>query len=275
MKTYQTPTPPRLRLRIPAGRIDVTTWDEPVTEVLVEPSSPGDSTAVEAAAAVRQEVRETADGVEILVESTGRRSFLGMRRGPDLWVTVRAPHGSRVDAETASADVTVVGRLGEARVETASGDVSIGDVSGAVSLKTVSGEIEAGTIAGENRFATVSGEIDIRSVEGESTVTSVSGDLHVGRARTSIRAKTVSGDLLLDAVNTGEVSLQSVSGDITVGVSAGSRLWMDVASLSGETRSDLDPLGGHEGEHDVELRITANSTSGDVRLFRATAVAQR
>jgi hypothetical protein len=49
---------------------------------------------------------------------------------------------------------------------------------------------------------------------------------------------------------------------------------MDVASLSGETRSELDPIGGHDGEHDVELRITANSTSGDVRLFRATEVAQ-
>jgi Putative adhesin len=273
MNTYETPTPPRLRLRIPAGRIEIATWDQPVTEVLVEPASPGDSAAAEAAAGVRQDVRETGDGQEIVVESTGRRGLLGIRRDPELRATIRAPHGSRLDAESASADVTVVGRLAEARIETASGDVSVGDVGGPASLKTVSGDIEAGAVAGEARSATVSGDVELRSVEGEATLTSVSGDLRVGWAGSSLRAKTVSGDVLLDAVTRGEVKLQSVSGDITVGVAAGARLWMDVASLSGETRSDLEPLGGHEGDREVELRISANSTSGDVRLFRAAGVA--
>ena len=36
-------------------------------------------------------------------------------------------------------------------------------------------------------------------------------------------------------------SVKSVSGDINVGVVAGTKVWLDVNSMSGDTSSDLDP----------------------------------
>jgi hypothetical protein len=42
---------------------------------------------------------------------------------------------------------------------------------------------------------------------------------------------------------------------------------MDVSSLSGETSSELDVAEGSARE--VELRVRANSTSGDIRLIRS------
>ena len=269
MTTHQTPQPPRLRLRLPSGRIEITAWDEPTTDVVVESLS-NDQAGIEAAEAVRQELRSGGDGPELVVETAGRRGGFGFRREPELRYTIRAPHGSSIDAGTASADVTAVGRFAEVKVETASGDVSIGEVSGSATIKTVSGDVDVASVGGALRCSTVSGDADLGPAGGEVTAGTVSGDVRVGAAASSVTAKSVSGDLLLDAVSRGEVKLQSVSGDITIGVARGARLWMDVSSLSGSTQSDLEPLEGEgDGDREIDLRITANSTSGDVRLFRA------
>lgn len=274
MSTHQTPQPPRLRLELPAGRIDITTWDEPTTEVSVEPMG-NDPASIEAAASVREELRETAGRQEVIVEAQGTRSFLSFRREPELRYTIRAPHGSEVHSKTASADLTALGRLGGVEAATVSGDVTLGDVEGIATLKTVSGDVEIARVTGALRCSTVSGDLDIGPVTGETTISGVSGNVRVAESGDSVGAKSVSGDLLLDAVSRGEVRLQSVSGDITVGVVPGARLWMDITTASGTTESELDPLESDVGGREVDLRITGKSTSGDVRLFRAKAAARQ
>jgi hypothetical protein len=272
MSTHQTPQPPRLRLELPAGRIDITTWDEPVTEVSVEPMS-DDPASIEAAASVREELRETGGRPELIVEAPGRRSLLSFRKEPELLCTVRAPHGTEVHCKTASADLSALGRLGGVDIATVSGSLTLGDVEGIATLKTVSADVEVARVTGTLRCSTVSGDLDIGPVSGETSVSGVSGDIRLAQSGDSVGAKTVSGDLLLDAVSRGEVRLQSVSGDITVGVAPGARLWMDVSTASGTTESELEPLESEGGGREVDLRITGKSTSGDVRLFRAKATA--
>lgn len=274
MSTHQTPQPPRLRLELPAGRIDVTTWDEPVTTVVVEPMN-DDQASVEAAAAVREELRETGDRQEVVVEAPGKRSFLSFRREPELRYTIQAPHGTEIVCKTASADVTALSRLGAVDIATVSGDLTLGDVGGTAEVKTVSGDVETGRVTESLRCSTVSGELEIGPVGGEATMKSVSGDVRIAETGGTVGAKTVSGDVLLDAVSRGEVRVQTVSGDITVGVTPGARLWMDVSTASGSTESELDPLENDGVNRDVDLRITGKSTSGDVRLFRAKATAAR
>ena len=73
----------------------------------------------------------------------------------------------------------------------------------------------------------------------------------------------------------GSVEARAGSGDVSVGVRPGRRLWVDASSTSGETTSDFDvgdePAPG-EGEEDgplVELRIA--TMSGDVHVARAAA----
>ena len=107
---------------------------------------------------------------------------------------------------------------------------------------------------------------------GEISASTVSGDLHVTSAGSSVNAKGVSGDVTVESVRRGEARLQSVSGDITLGVAAGARVWMDVSSMSGNTQSDLEPDDAGAGG-EVDLRIKANSASGDIRLQRAAPVA--
>ena len=65
----------------------------------------------------------------------------------------------------------------------------------------------------------------------------------------------------------GKVELKSVSGDMLVGVRRGSRVWMDVKTVTGDARSELDS-GDDDGEGPlVELKATA--MSGDIKIVRA------
>jgi DUF4097 and DUF4098 domain-containing protein YvlB len=267
MTTHATPGELTLRLHLPAGRIEITTWDQPTTDVQVEPLD-SSSAAAELAASVRQQLRERGGGHELVVETPDRKGIRGFRRSPELRFTIAAPHGAHVYAETASADIDARGQLGGFEVKTASGDVSAEAAAGAVTLKTVSGDVNLTTAAAAARINTVSGDVHIGSVAGEAVVNLVSGDVHVGEAGASVSVKSVSGDVNLAAVRRGEVRLMSVSGDLTIAVVPGARLWMDVSSLSGDTSSDLDVSdGGSAGE--VDLRVRANSTSGDIQLLRS------
>src|SRR6185503_18599682 len=191
----------------------------------------------------------------------------GLRRGPELRFAISVPHGSSIDSATVSADVAGRGRFRTAKVHTTSGDVSLGAVAGDATVKTVSGDLDVERVDGKASLNSVSGDLELGPVAGEISASTVSGDLHVTSAGSSVNAKGVSGDVTVESVRRGEARLQSVSGDITLGVAAGARVWMDVSSMSGSTQSDLEPdEAGAGGE--VDLRIKANSASGDIRLQR-------
>ena len=257
----------RLRLHLPAGRIEIATWDEPAAEVEVEPLD-GTPAAAELAASVTQRLHDRPGGHELQIETPGRRGLRAFSREPQLRFAIRVPLGTHVDAETASADIDVPGRIGDADLRTASGDVALEEATGDVAIKAVSGDVRLGSVARKARVNTVSGDVELESVGGEAIIILVSGDVRVHEAAASIEVKSVSGDVDLESVRRGEVRLQSVSGDLTIAIERGARLWMDVASLSGDTSSELDVSDAGSGG-DIDLRVRANSTSGDIRLLRS------
>jgi hypothetical protein len=87
-----------------------------------------------------------------------------------------------------------------------------------------------------------------------------------------VTVQTASGDQQIDAVTHGQVTMQSASGDLSVGIRRGSRLAVDARSLSGDTTSEIE-LDEYELDDDapeaplVELRATA--MSGDIHVARA------
>ena len=97
-KTFQTPTPVTVRVRVPAGEVVLDTVDGDQTSVELEPLNEEAVRAVEEATV---ELRGSTLEIEVR-ESRGWRSSGG---SPEVSLRVRTPHGANVDLRAASADV--------------------------------------------------------------------------------------------------------------------------------------------------------------------------
>ncbi len=74
-----------------------------------------------------------------LVVSEGRKGLMGIfaSMGEPLHARIRIPHGSHIDAATASADVYLEGTFAEASMASASGDLElVGALQGDADVKT-------------------------------------------------------------------------------------------------------------------------------------------
>jgi hypothetical protein len=265
--TFQTPGELRLKVKLAAGLVETSTTDGDETVVEVDALDDRDSSR-DAAGKTIPELR----GGELVIE-VPQQSRFGFRGGDaQVRVSVSAPRGTHVHLRTASADARLQGELGSVDGATASGSMIAEQVDGDVTFKTASGDISIEEVGGEARLNTVSGDVRLGSVGGRAAVKLVSGDIEVGRGASDVSVDSVSGDVSVRAVDRGETSVKSVSGDITVGIVSGTKVWLDVNSMSGDTSSDLDPSDG-PADSAQSLRVKASSTSGDVRITRSTAPA--
>jgi DUF4097 and DUF4098 domain-containing protein YvlB len=191
---------------------------------------------------------------------------------PHILLRVTCPHGADLDIQTKSADIDARGTYGSADVKTASGEVVLQEARGDVRVKTASGDVRAETVGGKLDVNSASGDVHIDSVAGETSAQIVSGDVYIREAGDSVSANTVSGDQRFETVSKGRMNLRAVSGDISVGIRQGSRLFVDANTLSGSTSSELElsDAPGQKGDGDAPLvELFAKTVSGDVRIERA------
>ena len=106
---------------------------------------------------------------------------------------IRAPHGASVEISSASADVEGRGRYGKVEVNSASGDVTFEEIEGG-------GQGTASAML-------------IGRLVGNGKVRSASGDVEIGAAGGSLKVQTASGDQEIGSVASGEVTLQTASGE--------------------------------------------------------------
>ena len=248
--TFETP---KLRVGISAGRIQVETAD--VTTTVVE---------VEAIRGDVDDLKVEQHGRDIVIET--RKKF---GRNSEFDIRIRTPHGADADANIASADFRVSGRLGELEVNTASGDVQVETVERDAKVRAASGDVRIGSVAGRADVNTASGDVQIDAAGAGGTIRSASGDVQIGEAAKRVNVQTASGDLHVASIAEGEIDAKSASGDVLVGVRQGSRLHVDARSLSGDTSSEVE-LGGVELSSDGPLvSVKAATMSGDIRIVRA------
>ena len=248
---FHTPEPVELEIKVPAGDVDVETIDGDESLITVEGSEK-----------VLDQLIVEQQGRRIVVELRGKKPFgltimigdLSWGSGGRLRVRARVPHGSQALLATAAADMKLRGRVRSLDSKSASGDLVVtGEIERDATVKTVSGDVRLERVGGELRFTTVSGDVLVRSVAK------------------SVEGKAVSGDVRLESTREGTVTVQSVSGDIEVGVAAGTNLDVDAGSVSGDLSSEV-PLGSEPGETEGSgptLVLRGKTVSGDFRVFRA------
>jgi DUF4097 and DUF4098 domain-containing protein YvlB len=270
LHTFESPGHLALRFELGSANVDLATSSAATTtEIAIRPDGrDGEARA----AAITVTAHELGDRLEIRIAEP-RRSRKRFSRSADVTISVRCPEGVAVECTSGSSDIEARGVLGEVGIKTASGDVGVDDVQGGCRVASASGDIRLRTAQGDTVVSTASGDVVVREALADLSVNTVSGSISVTAAHQGVSSHSVSGDIEIESVDGGAVRLQSVSGDVVVGIAPGQSLWLDIASVSGNTTSDLDvgdaDVVGAEGAP-VEVRV--RTVSGDVRLRRGAPV---
>ena len=276
MPVFETPGTVSLEVKLPSGRVVVTTADEPRTSVELVPVGRRGPDAIEDVSITTEE-QHGRHIVRIEQKDRFRWGPIQITWGGDLETRITCPPGSDLELAGGSTDLRVEGDLGEVSVRTASGDAQLAAVRGKLQVKTASGDVSVATVGSEASLTTVSGDLSVGRAEGPIVARTVSGDVTVGSLQALLGLSTTSGDVDVRSVESGEVRIQTVSGDVRVGVGRGTRVWIDAGSVSGDLESQLGlddeeppPVEGETGAPVVPLHV--KTVSGDVAIVRASAV---
>ena len=252
--------------RLADGRIETTTQAGLTTAtVTVEPMDGSDASR-EAAERTTVEMR----GKTLTVKAPEVNiSWLRAWRGPKIVITATLPADSRIELRSAAADASLRGVYSDVSVHTASGDAFIETVNGDLTVNAASGDINAGHVGGDLKVNSASGDLHAEQVGGTVVVHTASGDVKLGSVGNGAKANTASGDITITKLVRGNVKINSASGDIEVGVGTGARVYMDISSMAGRARSDLDTSSMPVGTGDPEVTLHMRSLSGDITIKRA------
>jgi DUF4097 and DUF4098 domain-containing protein YvlB len=210
-------------------------------------------------------------------------SLLGRSASVDITVTV--PAGSTVKAQSGSGDIRLDGRYADVSAKSGSGDVAVdtgaelqlstgsGNVyvseCAGIDVRTGSGEIRVGTAAGRADLQSGSGGIEVEQPLRDGRLSAASGDVRVGTVEGRVEVKTASGDVTVHRAVEGELRARTASGGVAVGIVAGTAANLDVSSVSGTIRSELDSTDAPAGS-DRTVLLTVSTVSGSIRLHRTS-----
>jgi hypothetical protein len=174
MHKFETTAPVSAVISLPAGRIQVIAADRADTTVDVRPADASRSRDVKAAEQIEVAY---GDGVLRIAAVEAKNQLFGPSGAVE--VTVQLPAGSRVEARTGSAELRVVGRLGDLDFEGAYRHIKI-DEAASVRLTAVDGDVEVGRLGGSAEISTARGDIRIGEAgRGTVVLRTQSGDISV------------------------------------------------------------------------------------------------
>lgn len=283
MHTYDTPDPISVEVDVVAGSVHVIASERSDTTVVVNPRNPSEKADVETAE------RTTVDlaGPNLVVKTPrkGIGSFVGLSRPGSVDVTIELPEKSSLQVTSGFGDVNADGWFGDVSFKTGAGAIHV-DRAAAVQLKsgagnlsvnqcrgdarvTTAGEMSIGRIGGEAEIKNLNGKTWIGVVDGPIGVTSANGDIGIDRAGSHVSARTANGNIAVGAVGSGEVSLESASGGLEVGIEEGAVAWVDATTKFGRVRNGLEATGGPSDEGS-RVAVRARTSFGDIHIHRTS-----
>lgn len=181
---------------------------------------------------------------ELVVKGKKRDGFFsfGFHGGRDGYVEIYLPSGfaGSLSVATVSGDIRTERdfvRMGQLRLSSTSGDI-------------VFTKIEADSV----RISTVSGEIRVEELIGNADLSTTSGDIRLEQTKDDLSVSTTSGDITIANRNGGVFSIDTVSGEVSVGDGCG---FGTVGTTSGDIRVFLKELQGD---------FSVSTVSGEVSL---------
>jgi DUF4097 and DUF4098 domain-containing protein YvlB len=276
-ENFDTPEPIELHVENGRGSIDITATDTTETSVQITGES-----------ADEFEVRDLTDGHgprRIAIIAPRRNGgFFGKDHKADIRVVM--PATSSAVVKSGSADVATHGHLGATLVDSGSGDVRLELIDGPAKLQTGSGDVIVEHLTGEAKVKSGSGDVQVRRADGALVVSTGSGDVRLGKATGSAAVKTGSGDaevitlsddlvfttgsgdLAVEVAKAGRITAKTASGDVRIGVPAGTPVWTDIRTVSGRLHSEIASTG-EPAPDQAFLEVSVTTASGDVTLHQS------
>ncbi|MEV8377823.1 DUF4097 family beta strand repeat-containing protein [Kribbella sp. NPDC056861] len=259
----------RVRIEIGSGLVEIGPSDDGRTTVTVDSDDAKDGDLVV----------ELVNG-EVVIEGPKKA-----RRGPEIHVRIATSVTLDARIQTGSGDISSRVPLGEARLSTGSGDIRAERIEGDLAATTGSGDVRIGSAAQTVRAKTGSGAIDIGESIGQVGVSTGSGDVRLGDAAGPTTVKVGSGDITIERIRdhsiatsgSGDVRVESAEGpsvraetargDVQIGVPDGVPTYLDLKTVTGQIRCDLEP-GQKPAEGEPSLMLRARTVSGDITVVR-------
>lgn len=244
-----------------SGLIEVKAWNKNEVEI----------TGTLGEGSKKLEISGTADNLRVQVVLPERAKNVESSK-----LHLRVPEGARVELEGVSADLSLLGTRGAARLSTVSGNVMVEGTMRELRAESVSGDVHVKAPSADTRLESVSGDVEAEKITGQLRIETVSGDARVtGSGFSEVDVETVSGDmeLKIDGLkDDAEISADSVSGNIRFTVAKTLNAHVQLETYSGELSSDFGTPNRDEPERlEATLgkgqgRFRAESHSGDIIL---------
>lgn len=239
---------PDIDVHIQSGRVEIRSGPAGVVKVDVETDNAGFV------------VEQHGDQIHIATKPNG-----GWSSRNSAYVVVEVPDDSDATIASASAKIEIEAPVRNLDMKTASGDIDVSFASSA-SIKTASGDVRIGVVKSDVKVSSASGDVNLEESEGKVRFSSASGDLFIGASSGAINASTASGDVTVQRYSGRQLNVKSMSGEVEVGVPAGTRLDLDATLLSGELH--LPEPGNSSESSSREMTIRVKLVSGDLRIDR-------
>lgn len=199
-KTFDTPEGCDLVIKNVEGKIEVTGWDKPQTQIIVVKHSDD------------IEVEISQDGRKVIAKTKSENGFmdwvgrLGKNKAVDY--TVCVPHSSNIKVKCVTGPIRVAEVKGAVRVENVDGQTDLDNVSGEVEAKSVNGALKAANLNGSAKLNAVNGTLKVQ-----------------GGALDALNTETVNGTIKIDAAlsSEGHYSFKTVNGNCHLNVQEGFR----------------------------------------------------
>lgn len=241
------------------GSIEIVGWDQPTVDV----------TGTIGAKVERVDVASSGNRTTVRVVLPRGNNGGGDDDEYEAHLKIRVPQKSQLEVSLVSADLRMAGVSGAAHLQTVSGEIN-GDGGGDLEVASVSGDIHLSAHGSHSgRFKSVSGDVVISGVDGDVQLSTVSGDARLMLGTLSrAQLSSVSGDVSVNSSGlaaSGQLSADSVSGDVGVQLGAVPDADIDVQAFSGEIHNCFGPKAVEE-QYGPGSRLNFRSGKGDGRI---------
>lgn len=191
-------------------------------------------------------------------------------------IFVREMMATVTDLSTTSGNITVRDMVsGENDLSTVSGEIRTDNMTGNMEMDSVSGDMQTTGGSGTVNAHSTSGNIRVEGFQGKYDFSTVSGTVYAEGSDGYGRASSTSGDITIELAKvSGEISMDSTSGEVTLRIPVETGCTLEAATTSGDITTFLKDMeynkrgnqaqGSNPGEGNTSIRI--DTTSGDIRV---------